>query len=154
MKIVLPIFFLLVAMSGVHAQQSSTRNRGVKDYYKDYFSVGVAVSPRALRTDEATLVRNEFNSITPENAMKMGPIHPLEDKYFWDDADSIVAFAQRHKMKVRGHTLCWHNQTPSWMFVDARGDTVSKQVLLKRLERHITDVVTPLQRKNLCLGRC
>jgi endo-1,4-beta-xylanase len=45
-------------------------------------------------------------------------------------------------MKMRGHTLCWHNQTPAWMFVDAKGDTVSKEALLQRLKDHITTVVS------------
>jgi len=117
-------------------------DKGLKDYYKDYFPIGVAVSPRALLGDEKSLIQHEFNSITPENAMKMGPIHPKEQAYFWANADSIVAFAQRNKMKVRGHTLCWHNQTPGWIFVDAKGDTVTKEVLLQRLKDHITTVVS------------
>ncbi len=48
----------------------------LKDVYKDYFPIGVAVSPRALKTDEAGLIMRQFNSLTPENAMKMGPVHP------------------------------------------------------------------------------
>ncbi|HEY3405483.1 MAG TPA: endo-1,4-beta-xylanase [Ohtaekwangia sp.] len=114
----------------------------MKDYYADYFPIGVAVSPGALKTDEARLITQEFNSITAENAMKMGPIHPKENEYFWTNADSIVAFAQRNNMKLRGHTLCWHNQAPKWMFTDAKGDTVSKDVLLQRLKDHITTVVS------------
>jgi hypothetical protein len=47
--------------------------KGLKDYYKDYFPIGVAVSPRALKTDEADMVLQHFNSVTPENAMKMCP---------------------------------------------------------------------------------
>ena len=116
-------------------------SKGLKDYYANYFPIGVAVSPRALKTDEATLIIRQFNSLTPENAMKMGPIHPKENEYYWKDADSIVAFAQRNGMRVRGHNLCWHNQTPSWLFVDEKGDTVSKAVLLQRLKAHITTVV-------------
>lgn len=117
--------------------------KGLKDYYKDYFPVGVAVSPWALkRADEAQLITMEFNSVTPENAMKMGPIHPRENEYNWKDADSIVAFAKRNNMRVRGHTLCWHSQAPRWMFVDAEGKQVSKEVLLQRLKDHITTVVT------------
>ena len=115
--------------------------KGLKDYYKDYFPVGVAVSPQALETDEAGLVLREFNSLTPENAMKMAAIHPAEDRYYWREADSIVAFAVRHGLKVRGHTLCWHNQAPDWLWKDAKGDTVSKAVLLQRLKAHITTVV-------------
>lgn len=116
-------------------------SKGLKDYYAGYFPIGVAVSPYALKTDEARLIVQQFNSLTPENAMKMGPIHPKKHEYNWKDADSIVAFAQRNGMRVRGHNLCWHNQAPSWMFVDDKGDTVSKAVLLQRLKEHITTVV-------------
>ena len=113
---------------------------GLKDYYRDYFPVGVAVSPRALRTEEANLIVKQFNSLTPENAMKMGPIHPAENEYNWKDADSIVAFAQRNGMRVRGHNLCWHNQAPAWMFKGNDGQAVSKEVLLNRLRDHIMNV--------------
>ena len=123
------------------AGSSFNATKGLKDYYKNYFPVGVAVSPRALKTDESFLITRHFNSLTPENAMKMGPIHPKEKEYYWKDADSIIAFAQRHNMKVRGHTLCWHNQTPAWLFVDGNGKQVSKEVLLQRLKEHITTVV-------------
>lgn len=117
-------------------------SNSLKDAYKDYFPIGVAVSPRALKTDEAQLILKEFNSLTAENAMKMGPIHPRENEYYWKDADSIVAFAERHKLKIRGHTLVWHNQAPRWFFTDSKGDTVSKEVLLQRLKDHITTVVS------------
>lgn len=117
-------------------------SRGLKDYYKDYFPMGVAVNTKTLRGDEAVLLLKEFNSITPENAMKMGPIHPREDYYNWKDADSIVNFAQKHGLKVRGHNLCWHEQAPDWMFKDEQGNLVSKEVLLKRLKDHITTVVS------------
>lgn len=126
----------------ISAYKTQDSEKGLKAYYDSYFPIGVAVSPRALKTDEASLIKREFNSITPENAMKMGPIHPKENEYFWADADSIVAFAQRNKLKVRGHTLCWHNQTPKWIFTDANGDTVSKAILLQRLKDHITSVVS------------
>jgi endo-1,4-beta-xylanase len=95
-----------------------------------------------LKSEESSLVIRNFNSLTPENAMKMGPIHPREKEYYWKDADSIVAFAQRNGMKVRGHTLCWHNQTPAWLFVDSSGGQVSREVLLQRLKEHITSVVS------------
>ncbi len=117
-------------------------SKGLKDYYRNIFNIGVAVSPRALKTDEAAFIVKHFNSITAENAMKMGPVHPRENEYFWRDADSIVAFAQHNNMIMRGHTLCWHNQTPAWLFVDNSGNQVSKEVLLQRLKEHITALVT------------
>ncbi len=43
---------------------------------------------------------------------------------------------------MRGHTLCWHNQTPRWLFRDTVAHiNVTKEVLLKRLKDHITTVV-------------
>ena len=116
-------------------------SKGLKDYFAKYFIMGVAVSPRSLKTNEAGLILQQFGSITPENAMKMGPIHPRENEYFWNDADSIAAFAQKNHLKIRGHNLCWHNQAPRWMFTNAAGDTVTKEVLLLRLKDHITTVV-------------
>jgi endo-1,4-beta-xylanase len=115
--------------------------KGLKDYFIKYFPIGVAVSPQALKSNEASLILKQFTSLTPENAMKMAPIHPKENFYYWKDADSIVAFAQRNNLKVRGHTLCWHNQTPPWLLVDSTGKTVSKEILLQRLKEHITTVV-------------
>jgi endo-1,4-beta-xylanase len=114
----------------------------LKEAYKDYFPIGVAVSPQAFTTDESGLIVEQFNSITPENAMKMGPIHPEENSYYWDDADKIIDFATVHKLKVRGHALCWHEQTPNWIFKDKNGNTVTKEVLLARLKDHIIEVVS------------
>jgi endo-1,4-beta-xylanase len=116
--------------------------KGLKDYYRDFFPIGVAVSTRSVSSADTTLILQQFNSITPENAMKMGPIHPEEDRYYWKDADAIVGFAQTHGLKVRGHNLCWHEQTPPWLFKDSLGGQVSKDVLLQRLKTHITAVVS------------
>ncbi|MFD2871723.1 endo-1,4-beta-xylanase [Mucilaginibacter ximonensis] len=116
--------------------------KGLKDYYKNYFPIGVAVSPRSLKDSaERQLILEQFNSLTPENAMKMGPIHPQENTYNWKDADAIVGFAQAHHMRVRGHNLCWHTQAPDWIFHDKNGNPVSKDVLLTRLKDHINNVV-------------
>jgi endo-1,4-beta-xylanase len=140
------VFVLLAGLisSSCEAQEpvrATLNEGGLKDYYKKYFPIGVAVAPRNLTGEEAQLIVTEFNSITPENAMKMGPIHPEENRFYWNDADSIVNFAQRHGLRVRGHNLCWHEQYPKWLFYDKDGKLVSKPVLLQRLKEHITTVV-------------
>jgi endo-1,4-beta-xylanase len=144
------VLIVLILLTNLSSAQSKKKQRekkvettnGLKDYYKDYFPIGVAVGPQTLKGEEKNLILREFNSITPENAMKMSPIHPEENKYFWDNADAIVNFAQANGLRVRGHNLCWHEQFPKWIFTDSKGDTVSKEVLLKRLKDHITTVVT------------
>lgn len=136
------IYLLLQLAAATCALAQPAQNKGLKDYYKNYFPIGVAVTARDLKDPaQAALILRQFNSLTPENAMKMGPIHPQENRYNWRDADSIVAFAQAHGLKVRGHNLCWHEQTPYWLFKDSAGNRVTKDVLLKRLKDHITTVV-------------
>ncbi|RYG41870.1 MAG: endo-1,4-beta-xylanase [Chitinophagaceae bacterium] len=122
-------------------EQQGSPTKGLKDYYADYFPIGAAVTPNSLRGDDSTLIVTHFNSITAENAMKMGPLHPKENQFNWRDADAIADFATKHKLRLRGHTLCWHSQAPAWMFIGTNGDTATKEVLLQRLKEHITTVV-------------
>lgn len=116
--------------------------KGLAAYYKDFFNMGASVTPRNLKTDEAQLLVQQFNSITAENAMKMTPLHPTENEYYWKDADSIVAFAQRNKLRLRGHTLVWHSQTPRWIYMDSTGQQLSKEAMLQKLRDHIHTVVS------------
>lgn len=132
---------VMLCLPAVSQQPAIDSSKGLKDYYNKYFTMGVAVSSRSLKTDEAALILNQFGSLTPENAMKMAPIHPSENTYYWKDADSIATFAQRNDLKLRGHNLCWHQQAPEWMFKDAAGKQVTKEILLKRLKDHISTVV-------------
>ena len=140
--------WVYLILSGVfytaHAQQLTVEpgldNQGLKDLYSNYFPIGVAVGLRNLRGDESVLIKKQFNSLTAENAMKMAPLQPKEGEFYWKAADSIVNFAVKNGIKIRGHNLCWHQQTPDWMFKD--GDKqVSKETLLKRLKTHINTVV-------------
>ena len=132
----------ILILTSITVPSLAQDDKGLKDYYKSFFSIGVAVSPQVLTGPESDLIKKEFNSLTAENVMKMGPIHPEENKYNWEPADQIVNFAQSNGMKMRGHTLCWHNQTPPWIFKDNAGNQVSKEVLLQRLKDHITAVVS------------
>lgn len=115
---------------------------GLKDFYKDYFPIGVAVTPNSLDGESGEMIKKHFNSLTAENVMKPLLIQPQEGTFNWEPADKIVDFAVANGMKVRGHTLCWHSQTGEWMFLDKDGKPASKELALKRLEEHIKTVVT------------
>jgi endo-1,4-beta-xylanase len=134
---------IMLCISGnLVAQNHEDDHMGLKDHYKDFFPVGVAVTPRQLADSvQRKFILKHFNSLTAENAMKMGPIHPEENRYDWSGADAIVNFATANGLKVRGHNLCWHTQAPKWMFVDSAGNQVTKEVLLRRLKEHIQTVV-------------
>ena len=139
------IILLFVQCTPTHQVASSFQTRaiadhpdkGLKDYYKNYFPIGVAVNMASLHGPDSALIVKEFNSITPENDMKMGPIHPSEGVYNWTNADKIVDFAVTHHIKIRGHNLLWHNQEAAWMFKGPNGGPVTKELLLQRLKDHI-----------------
>ena len=78
--------------------------------------VGTAVAVEPLRRDPvyASLIKNQANIIVAENAMKFASLRPAPDKFFFDDADFLFAFAATNGMKVRGHNFVWHRQLPAW----------------------------------------
>ena len=120
----------------------STWAQGLKDAYKDYFTIGVAVNRFNISVpQQADLVKQEFNSITAENDMKPVSVHPAEGVWKWGAADSIANFCRRNGIKLRGHCLCWHSQFADWMFVDKKGKEVTKEVFYERLREHIHTVV-------------
>ena len=116
---------------------------GLKDAYKDYFTVGVAVNQRNV-SDEAqmAIIKKQYNSVTAENDWKPGMIHPKEGVWNFERADKIANFCRENGIKMRGHCLCWHSQFADWMFVDKKGKPVKKEVFYERLREHIHTVVT------------
>ena len=116
----------------------------LKDAYQGAFLVGAAVNAAQFTEQDfrgATLVKTQFNSITPENVLKWENIHPRADSYAFDLPDQYVAFGERNHMYVVGHCLVWHNQVPGWVFHDERGNLVGRDVMLKRMRDHIQTVV-------------
>jgi len=61
------------------------------------------------------LLGNEFNRLSVENDLMWCRAHPDPDTYAFDDADEILAFADRHDMSVSAHSLVWHLQNPAWL---------------------------------------
>jgi endo-1,4-beta-xylanase len=72
--------------------------------------------------------------------MKWEVIHPEPDTYDFDAADAFVDFAERNDMRVIGHTLVWHSQTPHWVFEDEDGEPLGRDALIERMRDHINTV--------------
>ncbi|MGC4015965.1 MAG: endo-1,4-beta-xylanase [Luteolibacter sp.] len=125
---------LVLSLGSARAQTT------LKEAFKDRFLIGVAVRPDQL-TGDTTLLRTQFNSLTPENAMKWEALHPRESEYRFEAADQIVSFGEKNGMFVIGHTLVWHSQAPAWLFKDASGNPVDRETLLARMKAHIQTVV-------------
>jgi endo-1,4-beta-xylanase len=76
-------------------------------------SIGTAVRPSLCseKLYSFTLAR-EFNMVEPEDAMKWWVLRPDRSNFDFTQADRVVAFAETHRMKVRGHTLVWGWSNP------------------------------------------
>jgi endo-1,4-beta-xylanase len=124
-------------------------DRSLCKTYANFFPIGAAVCPTIIKTHE-DILKKHFNSLTPENHMKPALIHPEEKKWNFEDADKIVDFAVANKMKVRGHTLVWHNQVPDWFFVDSKGNEASRDLLLARMKDHISTLMQRYKNQIYC----
>ena len=94
---------------------------------KGRFLIGTAVMSRQLdNSGLADLVARQFDCLTGENEFKPQSLQPRPGQFRFDAADKIVDFARRHDIKVVGHNLCWHSQTPAWMFRGEDGKPLSR----------------------------
>jgi endo-1,4-beta-xylanase len=115
--------------------------QALKAVFSDYFLIGAALNRAQVFEEDSlssNIVKTHFNTISPENALKWGPVHPEPDRYDFEVADRYVGFGERNQI---GHTLVWHNQTPDWVFKDTKGNLVTRVELLRRLREHIQIVV-------------
>lgn len=117
---------LLIAPAAGAAEPATA----LKEAFKDHFPVGTAVSRSLVtggvdfrrnaeqNTQDLAVLKRHFNQITAENDMKWQLIHPREGAggYDFAPADALVSFGQSNGMRVVGHTLVWHSQTPDWVF--------------------------------------
>jgi endo-1,4-beta-xylanase len=89
----------------------------LKKAFHDDFLIGTALgTSHILEKDSAAneLIISQFDAITPENIMKAEVIHPAPGKYDFNLSDKYVAFGQKNKMFIVGHTLVWHSQMPAF----------------------------------------
>lgn len=101
--------------------------------------IGTAVNMDLLGTNEqyTQIAADEFSSVTAENVMKWGEIEPTRGTYNWEPADRLVRFAKKNKQLVRGHTLVWHSQLPSWLSPDGSSTELSDAEVKAVVKRHI-----------------
>lgn len=142
-------------------RQTGTVDRGklpaLKDIYKDNFKVGMAVGANEISRTRKELITQQFNSITPGNELKPDSLLDydkcISDPKFddnpqvkFDNMTNTFNYAVSAGLKMRGHTLIWHAQTPRWFFAkgyskEPDAPLVSKELMLKREENYIKNVM-------------
>lgn len=135
---IFPVFFCIILNVAFSSQPT------LKDVFKDDFLIGTAVNESQFYENDAQdvgIIKTHFNSITPENILKWESIHPLPNEYAFEAPDQFVRFGEKNKMFIIGHTLIWHQQTPSWVFEDDKENTIDRDSLIERMREHIHTVV-------------
>ena len=142
MKKVLLMFAAAAAVSELFAADTPKTNLG-KLYEKD-FLIGVALPQQVTSQQDkkrADLAASQFNCLTPENLMKWDATEPQEGKFNFGPSDELVKYAQKNHIKIHGHTLIWHSQTPNWVFEGENGKPATRELVLKRMKNHIDTIM-------------
>jgi endo-1,4-beta-xylanase len=133
------LFAGMIAIAGGIAAQPS-----LKSLMPAGLRLGAAVNLAQVEgrdTRSLAIVTEHFDSISPENLLKWGPVHPAPERFDFKAADRFVELGQRHGMFVVGHVLVWHQQTPDWVFASDGGGRADRETLLSRMRSHILNVV-------------
>ena len=135
---------IALALGAACARTAPEGATSLKEALAGSFHVGAALNAAQFTgrdTAGVAIVRSQFNTVTPENILKWESVHPRPGVYDFAAPDRYVAFGQANGMRVIGHTLVWHNQTPRWVFQNANGGPASRDTLLARMRDHIYMVV-------------
>ncbi len=113
------------------------------------FPVGVAIDQRETIGSSAELTTRHFDQLTPENHMKPEAWYDGTTFRTHPEATAIMDFAQQEDLRVYGHVLVWHSQTPAWFFQNAAGAPLTtseadRQVLRDRMRTHIFGIAEAL----------
>ena len=135
----------------------------LKEIYADKFDFGSAAPQMVFRDPKwMTLIQEQFNILTPENEMKPDSVLDVNGSWklvretgdetsvavHFDAAKALLNFAQRNGIKVHGHVLIWHSQTPEAFFhegYDSKKPYVTREIMLGRMENYIRGVFEYLE---------
>ena len=132
----------------------------LKEVYAPYFVFGTAVTGNeVLDADRMEFYKSQFDIFTPGNEMKPDALINIaacksavrktgdetQVEVRFDRCKPLLDWAQANGVKVHGHTLVWHSQTPDQFFHEGYNSTsplVSREVMLARMENYIKQVLT------------
>lgn len=135
----------------------------LKEIYAGKFDFGAAAPMQAFMSKDLTaLMASQFSILTPENELKPDAVLDVAKSrklvresgdetsvaVSLDTARPLLRFARDQGLKVHGHTLLWHSQTPEALFhegYDPAGPLVSREIMLSRMERYIALVMEALE---------
>jgi len=136
------MFVLITLLFSFSAQRP--KSEGLKDIFANSYYIGVALNSSQVNSSDVkvnSVIWDNFNSLSPENGLKWQLVHPEIDRYNFEFGDEYVALGERIGAFTIGHCLVWHQQVPSWVFLNEHNGQLSKDALISRMEQHIETVV-------------
>ncbi|WP_349654881.1 endo-1,4-beta-xylanase [Neobacillus sp. DY30] len=113
----------------------------IKDVYKNDFLIGNAVSASDFEGNRLKLLKMHHNVVSAENAMKPDQAYNENRQFDFTAEDTLVDKALVAGLKIHGHVLVWHQQSPEWLFSAANGAPLSREEALANLRNHVKTVV-------------
>ncbi|KAG7086505.1 hypothetical protein E1B28_002458 [Marasmius oreades] len=120
--------------SGSTSTAGGTLNSKFVSHGKKFFA-SAADSGTLNIAKNAALLQSQFGGVTPENSMKWDATEPNRGQFNFGGSDALVNWAVSNNKLIRGHTLVWHSQLPSW--VSAIKDSAT---LTSVIQTHISNV--------------
>ncbi len=150
-----PMQDTLIQNENEDSTMTNTEDYSLRDFFsKHNMKIGTCLTPNMTKL-KSDLLLSQFNSVTLENSMK--PDYILSKSKSQETGEIVVEFnndmitmldwAKSNHMAVRGHTLIWYSQTPSWIFYedfDTNKGLADRDSMLSRMESMISQVFNKL----------
>lgn len=138
-----------------NAVSAASTDKGLKDEFAAYFRVGNILNGTTVKNSAITAnIIKDYNSIECENETKpdatlvQSQCSGTNIGVSLSSAAAIMDFCVQNNIAMRGHTLVWHSQTPTWFFkenYDASGAWVDSTIMDARMESYIKNMFSAIQ---------
>ncbi|MBQ6756256.1 MAG: endo-1,4-beta-xylanase [Oscillospiraceae bacterium] len=136
-----------------------TSGLSLKDYYAERgILLGTFVTPDDYNDPWCMMkLEEQFACVIPMYEFKAGALLDQAscrksgklEVTFSEMAQNWMNWAKEKGIKLHGHTLFWHKETPDWIFREGftdDGEYVSREIMLERMENYIASLFESLDK--------